>query len=119
MTGLVLHAWFDELDLECIVGVSDDFVYARGAARLYLTVNPLKQVETASPELPAPTFIAQTVVPERRAGEGRVGKLCIPDEASGGMGVEGEKERDKKVVGVPEGFVGLLADSNVGGSEHH
>lgn len=94
-------------------------MYARGAARLYLTVDPLKQVKTASPELPAPALVAQTVVPERRAGKGRVRKLCVPNEASGGMGVEGEEERDKEVVRVPECFVGLLADSNVGGGEHH
>ncbi len=35
------------------------------------------------------------------------------------MSIEGEKERDKKVVGVPERFVGLLADSNMGSGEHH
>ena len=59
------------------------------------------------------------MIPEGRAGERRVRKVGVPDEASGGMGVEGEKERDKEVVGVPECFVGLLPDSNVGGGEHH
>ena len=35
------------------------------------------------------------------------------------MGVKSEKERDEEVVGVPECFIGLLADSNVGGGVHH
>ena len=119
LTGPVVHARFEELDLERIIRVTDHFVYARRAARLYLTVDPLDQIETASPKLPAPAFIAQTVVPEGRPGERRVRKLGVPDEASSGMGVEGEEERDKEVVGVPECFVRLLADSNVGGGEHH
>ena len=59
------------------------------------------------------------MIPEGRAGERRVRKLGVPDEASGGMGVESEKERDKQMVSIPECFVGLLADSYVRGSEHH
>lgn len=35
------------------------------------------------------------------------------------MGIESEKERDEEVVGVPKCFIGLLADSNVGGGVHH
>ena len=59
------------------------------------------------------------MIPEGRTGERGVRKLRVADEASGGMGIEGEKERDKEVVGVPECFVRLLADSDVGGREHH
>lgn len=42
LTGFVFHAWFIELNLERIVRVTDNFVYARGTARLHFTVDPLE-----------------------------------------------------------------------------
>ncbi len=35
------------------------------------------------------------------------------------MSVEREEERYEEVVSVPEGLIGLLPDTDVGGGEHH
>ena len=38
---------------------------------------------------------------------------CIADKTAGGVRIKGEKKGNEKVVSVPEGFEGLLADTVV------
>lgn len=59
------------------------------------------------------------MVPEGLASKWRVGFGGIADEALGSVGIEGKEEWYEEVVGVPERFIGLLADPGMGGSEHH
>ena len=112
------HAGFDKLNLQRVVRMTDHFGDLRRTAGVDFAVDALHQVDGTAPKFPAPAFIAKAVVPERRAGEGRVRERSVPYETSSGVSVEGKEERNKKVVGIPEGFVGLLADFGVGGGEH-
>lgn len=68
------------------------------------SVNTLQEVEAASPELPPPAQVAKAVVPVIGTGEGRKRLDRVADEASGRMSVEGEKEWNKEVMGIPKGF---------------
>lgn len=58
------------------------------------------------------------MLPEGGAGKGGVWFDGITDETARGVGVEGEHEDDEEVVGVIEGFEGLLADFAVRGGVH-
>lgn len=84
-----------------------------------LAVYPLTEVQPATDELPAPTFVADAVIPERTPGKWRVRPGSIADEAACGVGVKGEKEGNEEVVSIPEGFVGLLPYANMRCGEHH
>src|SRR3569833_90987 len=84
----------------------------------HFAVQALNQVETASKELPAPTFVPQAVFPELLPGEGRYRVAGVAHETADGMSVEGEEEGNEQVVSVPERFEGLLPDLRVGGGVH-
>ena len=70
LAGFVFHGGFFELDLHCVVGVTDDFVDFGGASGADFTVETLAEVDGAAPEFPAPAFVADAVVPEVCTGEG-------------------------------------------------
>lgn len=118
LAGFVFHRGFGELDLHGVVGVADDFGDFGFAAGADFAVDALDEVEASGEEFPAPAFVADAVIPEHLAGEGRVGVRGVADETACGVGVHAEEEGDEEVVGIPEGFVGLLADLVVGGGVH-
>lgn len=118
LAGFVLHARFRELDFQRIVRVANHLGDVRGPARGDFAVDALRQVDTSTPEFPAPPFVADAVVPEGRAGKRGEGFLGVADEAAGCVGVEGKKERDEEVMGVPERLVRLLPYFGMGGGEH-
>ena len=110
LAGFVLHGGLGELDLHGVVGVADNFGDLGGAAGPDFAVDALDEVYTAADELPAPAFVANAVIPEACAGERRVSVDGVADEAACGVGVHAEEERDEEMMGVPEGFEGLLPD---------
>lgn len=118
LAGLVLEGRLVELDLDHVVRVAHharDLGFADGAD---FAVQALQKVEAARPELPAPAEVADAVLPVLLAGEGREAVGGVAHEAADGVGVQGQEEGDEEVVGVPEGFEGLLADAVVGGRVH-
>lgn len=118
LPGFVFHRWLLELNLHCVVGVTDDFCYFGWATRLDFTVDALAEVESSADQFPAPTFVADAVVPERGSGKRGVGVGRITDEAPSGVCVESQEERDEEVMCVPERLVRLLPDLGMGGREH-
>jgi hypothetical protein len=58
------------------------------------------------------------MVPEVGPSEWGVWISRIADEAPSGMGIECEKERDEKMVGIPKSLEGLLADLGMSGRVH-
>lgn len=118
LTRFVFHARFRELDFHRVVRVANHLGDVRGPARGDFAVDALREVDASTPQFPAPPFVADAVVPKRRAGERGEGFLGVAHEAAGCVGVEGEKERDEEVMGVPERFVRLLPDFGMGGGEH-
>ena len=118
LARFVFHARFRELDLHGVVRVADDFCDLGRAPRIDFAIEALDQVDAAAPELPAPAFITNAVVPKVGPCEGGEWGGAIANEAAGGVGVEAEEKRDKEVVRIPEGLEGLLSDSGVRGGVH-
>ena len=58
------------------------------------------------------------MIPKLFTSKWREGIGGISDEASGCMGIQSQHERDEKMVRVPEGLVGLLADTMMRGRIH-
>lgn len=58
------------------------------------------------------------MLPEDFSSEGGKGVGGVTDEATNGVGVQAEKERNEEMVGVPEGLERLLSDAVVGGGIH-
>ena len=83
-----------------------------------LTVDSLDEVKTTPPQLPSPSLVSNTMLPEVGLIEWREWHGAVTNEASGSVSVETEHERNKEVVGVPEGLEGLLSDFGVGGGIH-
>lgn len=83
-----------------------------------LTVQTLKEVEAASPKLPSPTQVPNAVVPVILTSEGRNRGSRVTHEATNGVSVKAEEERDEQMVCVPEGLERLLSDAMVGGRVH-
>lgn len=84
--------------------MADDFCDFGAAAGVDFAVEALDEVNAAAPELPAPAFVADAVIPEGLAckrGEGQLGSI-IADETAGGVGVESEEERNKEMMRIPE-----------------
>ena len=119
MASFVPHARLDTLDFQGVVGVPYDCKDLCLATRRDFPIDALKEVKATAPEFPTPTLIPETVAPERRAGKGRVRFNTIPDEATRGVGVQGEEKWDEEMVGVPESLIRLLADADVSRREHH
>jgi hypothetical protein len=88
------------------------------SSRPDLAIEAFPKVQSTSPQLPAPAFISYAVVPEVGFVKWRKWVGCVTDEAPGGMSIEREEERDKKMVRVPEGLEGLLANLSVSGCVH-
>lgn len=88
------------------------------AHRTDLTVETLDQVEASSEKLPSPSEITNAVSPVIVTGKWREGVAGISDEATYGMGIQSEEERNEQVVSVPEGLERLLADAVVGRGVH-
>lgn len=83
-----------------------------------LAVKTFEEVESNGDKLPSPSFITKAMVPEsltRKRGY-RIG--CISHETTRSVGVQSQKERNKQVVCIPEGFESLLANPMVGGGVH-
>ena len=118
LARFVFHAGLGELDLDRVVGVADHFGDLGRPPRVDLAVDALDEVDAAAPELPAPAFVTDAMLPEIVAGERRERRFGVSDEAAGRVRVEPEEEGDEEVVRVPERFEGLLADLCVGGGVH-
>lgn len=69
LTGLVLERWLVELNLNHVVWVADNSSDFGLPAGTHFAVQSFDEVETASPELPAPAEIADTVSPVWVAGK--------------------------------------------------
>lgn len=83
-----------------------------------LTVETLDQVGGAAKNLPSPTLVTDTVLPEDVAGKRREAEGRVTDEAANSVGVHAQKERNKQVVRVPERLERLLANSVVRSRVH-
>jgi hypothetical protein len=83
-----------------------------------LTIETLKQISSSREELPSPTEITDAVRPVIVTSEGRKAIGSVSDEASHGMGVQSQEERNEQMVSVPEGLKRLLADLVMGGRVH-
>lgn len=118
LASLVLERRLVELNLNHIVGVSDDSGDLGLTAGSDLTPETLDQVETTGPELPSPSQVTDAVGPELITSKRRDGLGSVSHEASHGMGVETKEKRDKKMVSVPESLKGLLTNTGVGGRVH-
>jgi hypothetical protein len=79
-----------------------------------LTVETVKEVETATEELPSPTLITNAVSPEVLLVEWRPCGNGVSDEAAGCVCVHAEQEGNEQVVSVPESLERLLSDPVVG-----
>lgn len=88
------------------------------SSRSDLPIETLNKVQSTAPQLPAPAFISQAMVPEVGSGKGRVWVGGVSDEASGGVGIECEKKRNEKMMRIPEGLKRLLADLRMSGRVH-
>ena len=135
LASFVLKARLAELNLYCVwknvsygmtrevrgrltIRMSDDFGDLCFPAGTDFTVKTLEEIQSTTPEFPAPTFVSNTMSPERFAAQGRERQSGIADEAPRGMGVEAEEEWDEKVMRVPESLVRLLADAVMCGGVH-
>jgi hypothetical protein len=58
------------------------------------------------------------VIPEVRAGKGRMGWDGVSNEAAGGMRVHTQQERDEKMMCVPESLKRLLSYPVMGSGIH-
>lgn len=83
-----------------------------------LTIETLDQVNTTAKELPSPTLITDTVLPEEGAVKGRDAVGSVTDETTNGVSVHSQHEGDEQVVSVPERLEGLLANSVVRSCVH-
>jgi len=83
----VFHRRLYELNLQSIIGVADDSADLSRPTRIYLTIYPFEEIESAPKEFPPPAFVADAMIPEGLARERRVGQFGIPDEALGCVGV--------------------------------
>jgi len=95
------------------IWVPNDARNLRPPSRAHLTVQTFDQVESTGEEFPPPTLVTQTVLPEVFTGKWRAGIGSVSDEASSRVCVEGEEERDKEVVSIPECLKGLLPDAEM------
>lgn len=118
LSGLVLHARLGELNLNSVVRVANDFDDLGLAPATDFAVKTVHQVQAATNELPTPTLVSNTVCPEVVVIERREGWRCVSYEAASCVCVHAEQERNKEMVGVPEGFEGLLSDPVVSGRVH-
>ena len=100
------------------VRMSDNLGNLRFAPCTNLAIQPLDEVESPTNELPSPTFVTETVIPEGFARKRRLRRDSISNEAARGMRVESQEEGDKQMVSIPESFVGLLSNARVGGCVH-
>lgn len=55
------------------------------------------------------------MIPEISSSKRAERLRCIPHEATGGVRIHGEQERNEEVVGVPKGLVALLSDFGMRG----
>lgn len=83
-----------------------------------LTIQSLEEIDTTSPELPAPALVANAVVPKVRSSKGRERIGGVTHEAARSMRVHSKHERNKQMMGIPEGFKGLLTDLGMCGGVH-
>lgn len=83
-----------------------------------LAIQALNQIETASPELPSPAQVTNASLPVDVTSERRDRERGGSDEATHSVGVQTQKERDEKVVSVPECLEGLLSNASVGSGVH-
>lgn len=67
--------------------MADDFLYFGGAPGADLAIDALDEVETAGPKFPAPTLVANAVIPEVSARERRVTIRGVANEATCGVGI--------------------------------
>jgi hypothetical protein len=98
--------------------MTDDTHDLRVSPATDLTVQTLAQVQTTSPELPAPSFVSDAVSPEVTMVEWREWFNSISYKAPCSMGVQAQHERDEQVMGIPERLEALLSDLCVGRCVH-
>ena len=94
--------------------MADDLDDLSLASAADFAVKAVEEVQTASEELPSPTFVTNAVRPEVVVIEGGEVGDCVSDEAARRVGVHAEQERDEQVMSVPERFERLLTDPVVG-----
>lgn len=78
-----------------------------------LPIDSLAKVEGESNQFPSPALVSQAVSPKFLSGEWRVWVYAVTYEASCGVGVHCQQERDEKMVCVPKRLIALLSDLGV------
>lgn len=93
----------------------DDFSLS---ARSDLAIESFAKIDSSTYKLPSPPLITNAVAPEILPCKRRVRLDAITDETTSRVGVHGQKERDEKMMRVPEGLVALLSDLCMRSGEH-
>jgi hypothetical protein len=98
--------------------MADDTGDAGLTAGADLTVETLHQVKATREKLPTPAFVTEAVAPEVGTSKWRNGVRSVAHEATHGVRVQAQHERNEQVVGVPEGLERLLPNAVVRGRVH-
>ena len=92
LTSLVFHTRLRKLNFYRIVRVADHFDYFGRASRTNLTIDTFDEIDSASPELPSPTLITNTMSPERITCKRRIGICAVSNKTSRGVSIKSEEE---------------------------
>jgi hypothetical protein len=91
----------------------------RGPARANLTINPLAEIEDTRPYYEPPTLISKAMLGGIEGESWNMIRKCrIADETTSRMRVQTDHEKERKMMGIPEGFKTLIAYLVVGSCVH-
>lgn len=88
----------------------DHFDNLRRPPSSQFSVHPLDKVQPTTHQLPSPTLITQTVIPEHLSRERRVWLRCVAHKTSGSVRIKPQEKRHEQMVRVPERLETLLSD---------
>lgn len=100
--------------------MNEDFGQASSTSSADLTPDSFSEVDDTGPDNETPAEVSKAMLGRiEREGRDEVWFDRVPNEATGGMGVETKHEEERKVVGVPEGLKALLSNLRMRGRIHH
>ena len=92
---------------------------ASGTSSTDFTPHTLTEIDDAGPDDETPAKVSDAVFGGvEREGRDQVWLNRVPDEATGGMGIEAEHEEECQVVGIPEHLKALLSNPGMGSGIH-